>query len=508
MSSDPISPISKSMQLNLYHCMIQIREFEEQVQRSFLEGLIQGTTHLCQGQEAVCAGACLALREDDFVTNTYRGHGHCLARGMNMEAAFAELFGRATGLCSGLGGSMHFTDISRGLLGAFGIVGAGLPVAAGAGLAVVKAGRANAPGTECVAVRGMAVLAGRSVGCRWLRVMVRQAGHSRCRRGGDVGVANVDSPMHCSAPYDEFNECLFRVHPMTLVQLRHLVSLAQSGSFTRSAEALFVTQPALSRSIRALEEELGQPLFDRIGRRSVLTPFGAEALRRARQVLFDADELAGSGRQMREGHAGAVRIGLGSGPGAMLTTSLLKTMAISHPSVHLEIARGHIDALAHRLRQRELDALVIDARSLSPSPDLRVASLVEMRGAIMVRPGHPLTRGHKGPLRFDALRQFPIASTPLSDDVARALVERYGPAAHPAECATLRCEEIASLVEVVRQTDAVLIAIRAAAPDLVELPMRPAMNATARFGIATLARRAEPPALPIVRRLIAELMRD
>ena len=132
--------ISKSMQLNLYHCMVQIREFEEQVQRSFLEGLIQGTTHLCQGQEAVSAGACLALRQDDFVTNTYRGHGHCLARGMNMEAAFAELFGRATGLCAGLGGSMHFTDVSRGLLGAFGIVGAGLPVAAGAGLAAQLAG--------------------------------------------------------------------------------------------------------------------------------------------------------------------------------------------------------------------------------------------------------------------------------------------------------------------------------------------------------------------------------
>jgi len=144
MTSDEIS---KSTQLELYKCMVQIREFEEQVQRSFLEGLIQGTTHLCQGQEAVCAGACLALREDDYVTNTYRGHGHCLARGMDMEAAFAELFGRSTGLCAGLGGSMHFTDVSRGLLGAFGIVGAGLPVAAGAGLAAQLAGAGQVSAT-------------------------------------------------------------------------------------------------------------------------------------------------------------------------------------------------------------------------------------------------------------------------------------------------------------------------------------------------------------------------
>ncbi len=294
---------------------------------------------------------------------------------------------------------------------------------------------------------------------------------------------------------------------MTLVQLRHLISLAQSGSFTRSAEALFLTQPALSRSIRALEDELGQPLFDRVGRRSLLTPFGVESLQRARQLVFDAEELAGSGRQMREGRSGTVRIGLGSGPGAMLMTPLLKTMAKLHPAIHVEVARGHTDVLARGLREREIDALVVDARSLSPAADLRVANLVEMRGAFMVRPNHPLARW-KGALRFDALRQFPIASTPLSDEVARTMVERYGPSAHPSECVTLRCEEIPSLVEVVRHSDAVLIAIRAAAPDLVELTLKPAMSATARFGIVTLARRAEPPALPIVRKLVTELMRD
>ena len=294
---------------------------------------------------------------------------------------------------------------------------------------------------------------------------------------------------------------------MTLVQLRHLISLAQSGSFTRSAEALFLTQPALSRSIRALEEELGQPLFDRVGRRSVLTPFGTDALQRARQLVFDADELASSGLQMREGRAGTVRIGLGSGPGALLMTPLLKTMATSHPSVHIEVARGPTDVLARRLRERELDALVVDVRSLSPASDLRVAHVVEMRGAFMVRDGHPLTRWNSA-LRFDALRQFPIASTPLSDEVARTMVERYGPAAHPSECVTVRCEEIPSLVEVVRQSDAVLLAIRSAAPDLVELVLRPAMSATARFGVVTLARRAEPPALAIVRTLIAEVMHD
>lgn len=294
---------------------------------------------------------------------------------------------------------------------------------------------------------------------------------------------------------------------MTLVQLRHLISLAETGSFTRSAEALFLTQPALSRSIRALEEELGQPLFDRIGRRSVLTPFGAEALQRARQLVADAEDLASSGRQLEAGQAGVIRVGLGAGPGAMLMTPLLRTMARSHPKVHVDVTRGDTDKLVTALRERELDALVVDARALLPAPDLQVSHLVEMRGAFMVRQGHPLTQA-KGPVSFAAVRQFPIASTPLSDEVARTLVERFGAEAHPGTCVTLRCGEISSLVQVAQDSDAVLIAIRAAAPDLVELPLKPALNATARFGVVTLARRAEPPALAILRRLVAQLMTE
>lgn len=294
---------------------------------------------------------------------------------------------------------------------------------------------------------------------------------------------------------------------MTLVQLRHLISLAETGSFTRSAQALFLTQPALSRSIRALEEELGQPLFDRIGRRSVLTPFGMEALQRARQLVADADDLASSGQQMEAGRTGVIRVGLGAGPGAMLMTPLLRTMAQSHPKVHVDITRGDTDRLVTALRERELDALVVDARALLPAPDLQVSHIVEMRGAFMVREGHPLAQA-KGPIRFAAVRQFPIASTPLSDEVARTLVERYGAEAHPTARVTLRCGEISSLVQVAQDSDAVLIAIRAAAPDLVELALKPALNATARFGVVTLARRAEPPALAILRKLVAHLMTE
>ncbi len=115
-----------------YRRMLEIRLFEEKVQELFMEGLVQGTTHLCQGQEAVSVGAISALRDDDYLTITYRGHGHALMRGVSMEACFAELMGRSSGCCKGVGGSMHFTELGKGLLGAFAIVGAGLPVAVGA----------------------------------------------------------------------------------------------------------------------------------------------------------------------------------------------------------------------------------------------------------------------------------------------------------------------------------------------------------------------------------------
>ena len=142
-----VKPLTDKDRLELFRMMVRIREFEEEVQRSYLEGLVHGTTHLCQGQEAVSAGTGFVFRDDDYVGYTYRGHGHCLARGMDEEGAFAELFGRTTGVCGGVGGSMHLTDIDKGLIGAFGIVGGGLPVSVGAGVTAQMNGRGQLSAT-------------------------------------------------------------------------------------------------------------------------------------------------------------------------------------------------------------------------------------------------------------------------------------------------------------------------------------------------------------------------
>lgn len=297
---------------------------------------------------------------------------------------------------------------------------------------------------------------------------------------------------------------------MTLVQLRHLASLAQTGSFRRSAEALFLTQPALSRSIQALEEELGQRLFDRIGWRSELTPFGREVLARAKRLITEAEHLKESAARLQTGQAGRLRVGLGSGPGAILTAPVLRHMATHHPAAQVEFARGHTALLEQALRERRLDALVVDIRSVPPSADLLVQPLAELRGAFLCRAGHPLLEDSASLARltFETLRRYPMASTPLSDEIGRLLLERYGPQAHLDDCITLRCEDIATLVQVVASSDAILLAVRAAAPELVELPLTPPLDATARFGLVTLVGRSEPPLLGVVRGLIGALLHD
>lgn len=111
--------------------MLTIRHFEDRVLDLFASGKVGGSTHLCQGQEASEVGACAALLPDDLMVCTYRGHGACIAKGLDPGAAFAEILGKETGCCGGKGGSMHLTDVARGAMGSFAIVGAGVPLAAG-----------------------------------------------------------------------------------------------------------------------------------------------------------------------------------------------------------------------------------------------------------------------------------------------------------------------------------------------------------------------------------------
>lgn len=116
------------------HKMHLIRRFEEGAEDAYTRGLIHGTMHLSIGQEASAMGICMPLRPDDQITSTHRGHGHCIAKGAQVDRMFAEFFGKTTGYCKGRGGSMHIADVSAGNLGANGIVAGGIPIAVGAAL--------------------------------------------------------------------------------------------------------------------------------------------------------------------------------------------------------------------------------------------------------------------------------------------------------------------------------------------------------------------------------------
>lgn len=120
--------------------MYLIRRFEEGAEDSYTRGLIHGTMHLSIGQEASAVGACMSLTDDDKITSTHRGHGHCVAKGADLGKMFAEFFGKETGYCRGRGGSMHIADVEKGNLGANGIVAGGIPIAVGAALSAKRLG--------------------------------------------------------------------------------------------------------------------------------------------------------------------------------------------------------------------------------------------------------------------------------------------------------------------------------------------------------------------------------
>ena len=125
---------------SMYRTMVSIRNFEETVKQAFAKGYIPGFVHLYVGEEAIATGVCTALRPSDTITSTHRGHGHCIAKGCDLKSMMAEIYGKATGLCKGKGGSMHIADVGKGMLGANGIVGGGPPLACGAGLTSVVTG--------------------------------------------------------------------------------------------------------------------------------------------------------------------------------------------------------------------------------------------------------------------------------------------------------------------------------------------------------------------------------
>jgi len=128
--------VTREKMLDMYIRMMKIRRFENRVVRLFQENRLPGFLHVYIGEEAVAVGACAALRQEDYITSTHRGHGHLIAKRARLDKMMAELYGKRTGYNKGKGGSMHIADFSIGILGANGIVGGGIPIATGAGISI------------------------------------------------------------------------------------------------------------------------------------------------------------------------------------------------------------------------------------------------------------------------------------------------------------------------------------------------------------------------------------
>jgi len=137
--------LNKNDLIKIYRQMLTIRRFEEKVAEFLSQGMIHGTGHLYIGEEAIAVGACRAIKGEDYITSTHRGHGHCIAKGADLNKMMAELLGKETGYCRGKGGSMHIADVAGGNLGANGVVGGGIPIACGAGITIKMKGLKGFP---------------------------------------------------------------------------------------------------------------------------------------------------------------------------------------------------------------------------------------------------------------------------------------------------------------------------------------------------------------------------
>jgi DNA-binding transcriptional LysR family regulator len=298
---------------------------------------------------------------------------------------------------------------------------------------------------------------------------------------------------------------------MNIRSLEHLLALAETGSFSKAAERCFLTQSALSRSIQTLESDLGGKLLDRIGKRNELTPLGQQVVERSRGIVRDAAELKRSAELLQDG-AGLIRVGLGSGPGALLMQPLMRLAAEQYPRVRVSITRGPTELQLVQLRARQLDAMVVDARRVQPAPDLQIEPLGELLAGFVSRADHPLAR--KRAVSMAQVLAYPLAGIPLSAEVSRTLLEQYGPGTQAEKITAIECEDIPGLIATVEQTQAIFLGIVAAAREglqagrLCQLKVEPELGIGARFAYVSLSGRTEAPVMQLLRQLVRERLRD
>ncbi|MFM0598034.1 LysR family transcriptional regulator [Paraburkholderia dilworthii] len=299
---------------------------------------------------------------------------------------------------------------------------------------------------------------------------------------------------------------------MSVRRLNHVVALAEEGSFARAAERVHLSQPALSRSIQAIEDELGLRLFDRAARGVAVTQAGKTIVERARRVLFEANCLVRDAELLKTHEIGEVRIGLGPYPATILLPDLLVGFARLHPNVGLKLELNHAHAMIDMLLAEQLDFIVIDKRVLPDNPALAIKPLRRHDGRWFGRAGHPLAS--REAVSAVDLRKFPLVTVPLPPFMHSAVHRLLKIRSHEKIPVQLECNDVRVLKSFVEQTDALLFATASsvhkelAARTLVPIAVKDAPRIGLAFALVVLADRTLSPAGEVALALAGQMLND
>jgi DNA-binding transcriptional LysR family regulator len=300
------------------------------------------------------------------------------------------------------------------------------------------------------------------------------------------------------------------MHEMSVRRLSHVVALAEELSFARAAERVHLSQPALSRSIQAIEEELGLRLFDRATRGVAVTHAGKMVVERARRVLFEAKRLARDVELLKSHEAGEVRMALGPYPAMVLMPDLLVEFARRHPAVEIKVEVNQGMQMVDMLLAEQIDFLVADRRVLPDNPALAIKRMKRSEGGWYARAGHPLAHG--GPVPVSALRDYPLVSVALPPYMRAAVHRLLKIRSHEKIAVQLECNDAQVLKSFVEQTDALFFATSVsvrrelAAGTLERIDVHDAPQMSLELAIVVLAERTVSPAGEVALALAEELL--
>lgn len=299
---------------------------------------------------------------------------------------------------------------------------------------------------------------------------------------------------------------------LSVRRLNHVVALAEEGSFARAADRVHLSQPALSRSIQTIEEELGLRLFDRAARGVAVTQAGKTIVERARRVLFEANCLTRDAELLKTHEIGDVRIGLGPYPATILLPDLLTGFSQRHPNVGIKLELNHAPLMIDMLLAERLDFVVIDKRVLPDNPALAVKTLKRHDGRWFARAGHVLAQ--RDSVAVSELRQFPLVTVPLPPFMQSAVHRLLKIRSHEKIPVQLECNDVRILKSFVEQTDALLFATASAvrkelaSRTLVPIAVKDLPRMGLEFALITLAERTVSPAAEVALTLAGQILND